>query len=64
MKQPCARDCPDRSADCAVTCEKWKKYVVERNAEYKERQKQRELDEVAFASKVKVIRKNFSRRRK
>ena len=37
MKQPCARDCPDRKAGCATTCEKWKSYVEERNAGYEER---------------------------
>lgn len=37
MKQPCARDCPDRVAGCATTCEKWKAYVEERNAGYEER---------------------------
>jgi hypothetical protein len=34
---PCGRKCPDRTAGCAVSCEKWKVYVAERNANYAKR---------------------------
>ena len=64
MKQPCTRDCPDRSATCATTCERWAKYVKWRNAEYENRRKLREFDEVTFNAKVKSIRRNFTHRRK
>lgn len=33
-KPPCGRDCPDRKAGCAIDCEKWAAYVVERNKVY------------------------------
>lgn len=64
MKQPCARDCPDRKAGCAATCEKWKTYVEERNAGYEERHKMWEEKNVAFETKIRHIRRNFSHRRK
>ena len=64
MKQPCERDCPDRSAGCGATCEKWQKYVEWRNAQYAERVQQHKDEEIIFDGKVKSIRKNFSRRRK
>ncbi len=38
MKQPCPRDCPDRKAGCGTNCEKWQKYVKERNAKYEAEQ--------------------------
>ena len=25
-KQPCKKDCPDRTAECKKTCPKWKEY--------------------------------------
>lgn len=34
MKQPCARNCPDRNAECHAKCEKWAIYEKERNEEY------------------------------
>lgn len=64
MKQPCARDCPDRVAGCATTCEKWKAYVEERNAGYEERRKSREFDEVCYEGKTKSIKWGFMHRRK
>ena len=39
LKHPCAKDCPDRKAKCAVTCEKWAAYVEERNRRYEEKLK-------------------------
>lgn len=34
---PCTRDCGERCAWCAVTCEKWRAYVARREKEYAER---------------------------
>lgn len=31
-------DCPDRKAGCSRECEKWQKYVNERNEMYEQRQ--------------------------
>ena len=30
-------DCPHRSANCSVSCPKWKEYAAERDAEYERR---------------------------
>lgn len=30
-------DCPNRRAGCSANCEKWQKYVNERNEEYEKR---------------------------
>ena len=38
-KPPCGKSCPDRAAGCSVTCEKWRAYLEERNANYAERKK-------------------------
>ena len=40
--RPCVKGCPDRKAACAVTCEKWKRYVEERDKVYKKRVKETE----------------------
>ena len=64
MKQPCARDCPRRSATCAATCKEWKEYVKARNAEYEQKQREREVDDVSFSITSKNIHRKFSRRRK
>lgn len=37
---PCGKKCPDRTAGCAVSCEKWRAYVAERNANYARRVKE------------------------
>lgn len=39
LRQPCQKDCPDRRAKCSATCEKWLRYVEERNKRYEERLK-------------------------
>lgn len=36
MKQPCDKHCPDRSAECHSTCERWLQYEAERNKQYDE----------------------------
>lgn len=36
-KPPCGRECPNRKAGCAIDCEKWAAYVVERDKTYKKR---------------------------
>ena len=34
VKQPCAKDCPNRSAECHAHCEVWKEYEIKRNQGY------------------------------
>lgn len=33
----CQRDCPDRSAECRLTCERYKAYRAKKEADYAER---------------------------
>lgn len=64
MKQPCKRDCPERSEDCATECIKWKIYVAWRNKKYQKRLEEIEHEEQYYAGKDKILHKNFTRRRK
>ena len=34
-EHPCKQDCPNRSAECRLTCPDWEKYTAERDADYK-----------------------------
>jgi hypothetical protein len=36
-KQPCKRDCPERTAECKKTCPKWLRYWAVKQEEYKRR---------------------------
>lgn len=38
MKQPCVRNCPNRSGTCHKTCPEWKEYEAAKFEEYKQRQ--------------------------
>ena len=42
MKIPCGKECPDRSAECKLTCEKWKEYETAYFEERKVKDKERE----------------------
>lgn len=64
MKQPCKRDCPDRSKDCAANCLKWKVYVAWRNKQYEARSKELEMYEYLYDGKLKAAHKNYLRRKK
>lgn len=35
MKCPCTRECPERSAECHGSCERYKAYEVEKHEEYR-----------------------------
>lgn len=35
IPNPCVKDCPDRKAGCAITCEKWAEYRTKRDQYYK-----------------------------
>lgn len=37
IKQPCVKDCPNRSMECRLTCEAYKDYRVAKEADYKKR---------------------------
>ena len=36
-KHPCSKDCPERTAECKKTCEKWKPYEAQKREDYKHR---------------------------
>ena len=46
---PCGKNCPDRSAGCSVTCERWKAYIAERNENYKTRMKKKNANVMTVA---------------
>ena len=64
MKQPCTQDCPDRSAECATHCEKWKAYVAERNAGYVERLRENEYNSAVRVAVDRAERRLWVKRRK
>jgi|GEM_PF-2936915 len=43
VKQPCTRECPDRSAECHSKCDKWLEYEKARNAEYERVKKEKQI---------------------
>lgn len=64
---PCAKDCPDRSAECRLTCTAWKEYVEKRNIDYDEEHKMRLAEAVAYSVsmlRAERVRKYAKRWRK
>lgn len=64
-KNPCYNtetktDCPKRCAGCATTCEKWKTYLIEREAVYDERSKEYRAER----DYIQYIEHNVNRRKK
>ena len=43
VKQPCTKECPDRSAECHSKCDKWLEYEKARNAEYERTAKKKQI---------------------
>lgn len=41
---PCKKDCANRCVGCAINCEKWSNYVVDRDKYYKERMEHTEAN--------------------
>lgn len=39
LKNPCVKDCPERSATCRLTCERGQAYFAQQHEVYEERQK-------------------------
>ena len=37
IKQPCAKDCRNRSMECRLNCEDWKEYRAAKEADYEKR---------------------------
>ena len=66
-KQPCKKDCPDRSAECHAVCEKWTEYSEIMKTFYKVRADaynlQNDLNEIERARIKKIKSGNMKRRR-
>lgn len=48
MKQPCDKNCPDRSAECHSRCEKWLEYEKARNEEYARRAEEKQKEGILY----------------
>lgn len=57
MKQPCAKDCPDRTATCHGTCPKWAEWEAYKEKLYDERIQKRIINQ-ATEGKERSIRAN------
>lgn len=57
MKQPCAKDCPGRSATCHGTCAKWAEWENYKTADYDRRIQTRIINQ-STEGKERAIRAN------
>lgn len=37
LRQPCAKDCPDRKPGCVADCERWQAYIEQREEMYRQK---------------------------
>lgn len=42
LPNPCTQDCPERRAECAIDCEKYKAYEIDKFRRYAEQERKRE----------------------
>lgn len=49
-KHPCRKDCPERTAECKKTCERWKPYAEAKKEEYKERVSDNEVNDALWSA--------------
>ena len=59
LRQPCTRDCPDRSPGCAVTCSRWAEYIKAREKEYERRKEIKQVSDAicdGYARLAKMAR--------
>lgn len=57
MRPPC-KGCPDRAAECKLTCKAWEEYETEYMDAYKEKQENYEHDADYWAHLVDQIERN------
>jgi hypothetical protein len=55
MKQPCERDCPDRSMMCKYSCSKWAEFEAWKEQEYKRRRERGQASNDANAVELKRL---------
>lgn len=61
MKQPCERDCPNRSVTCHSECEKYKAFTEEIKSKRDEKQKKTCMDCFTF-DRVMRVKKRINKR--
>nr|DAP48210.1 MAG TPA: hypothetical protein [Caudoviricetes sp.] len=64
IQQPCAKDCPDRSAECRLTCPKWAEYTAERAKDYEQRLAKWQAAGAGYARETKIKHHCFVKRRR
>lgn len=57
---PCTRECPDRSAECKASCEKWAAWEEIKRAEYAKRKMLKESSPCGPTKAANVKRKAMS----
>ena len=58
MKAPCGKVCPDRTAECKLTCERWAEFEAWKFEEEKRKKKIYEEAADYFAHVSEQVRKN------
>lgn len=57
MTSPCVPECQQRSADCRLRCEAFKKYYAAKQEKYKQQERERIIDDTVNDHIVAVKRK-------
>lgn len=63
MKQPCRKDCPDRSGECHAVCEKYREFEKARNAEYEKKAVERGAEGGFFEGKERLRMRNYKKKK-
>lgn len=59
---PCTKTCPDRTAQCKLTCPNWKPYEEAKKEEYAERAKAAQVRNVCIETNYRFKKwRNFAR---
>lgn len=58
-KNPCAKDCPKRTAECHATCKEYNDFRNERNKELIRRNREQEALQTTHPTKITKIRKSM-----
>lgn len=61
MKQPCKQDCPERSADCHIHCERWAEWERYKKQEYARRDQENVMKYYMCALSAKIKHKKSRR---
>lgn len=61
---PCIKDCPNRSAECRLTCEAWQDYEARRDETYKRAHPEYIMRQYEFDRLCRVLREKFRHKRR